>query len=112
MKIFRSDAETVLKDGEMGQYLEEWEFCCQQRVHLVGVSPGEFCDDGGLTLTLLLPSELVLRGGSMEGGLLLLAEPSGVISGKFNGSLIKTLTLLARESVSGVSCDGRINSWP
>ena len=31
-------------------------------MHLVGVSPGEFYDDGGLTLTLLLPSELVLPG--------------------------------------------------
>lgn len=53
-----------------------------------------------------------VAGGSMEGGLLLLAEPSGVVSGKFSWSLIKTLTLLTRKSVSGVSSDGRINSWP
>ena len=53
-----------------------------------------------------------VAGGSMEGGLLLLAEPSGVVSGKFSWSLIKTLTLLTRKSVSGVSSDGRVNSWP
>ena len=53
-----------------------------------------------------------IAGGGMEVGLLLLAEPSGCVSGKFSWSLIKTLTLLARESVSGVSSDGRINSWP
>ena len=39
VKIFRSDAETVLKDGEMGQYLEFRGALCEHRSEGQGNSP-------------------------------------------------------------------------